>query len=129
MDWNHFNVHLAWPDKQYEKLCVTALSKDDAICDTRIKQSILAGAYPVKVTGPLGVHLRTPKQHMAGTYAWVLGNITSAQATLNRQALKYPTINANFDKIDRAKALVDAQFAKLQRDIKDLFRTAGLKVK
>lgn len=126
-DWKHFNVHLVWPDMEEEKVTVTALSRDDALKDTRIKRAMDIGAYPHKVVGPLQ-HTQTYKQKMAGSYAWILGNLSSAEATMVRT--KYTPDNSEFnDKIERAHALARSQFAKLRRDVRDLFKIAGLKVK
>lgn len=128
--WQFFNVHLAWPDQHFEKLCVSALSKRDALLDPKIRDTINAGAYPVKVIGPLGQKESTHKQKLAHHYRWILGNITSASATLSRtKFLDDKMAVKDALKIPNAVALAQSQFAKLQRDVRDLFKLAGLKIK
>jgi hypothetical protein len=73
---------------------------------------------------------RTHKQKLAGNYRWILGNISSAKATLHRT--KFFDISMDEEnkyKIDRAYALVKNQCSKLERDVRDLFKLTGLKVK
>lgn len=137
MDFKHFNVH--WKlGQQRGKTCMTAFSKEDAkiafegyvavdIPERRFDYPFEAEV--IKVIGPLGMHESTDKQKLAHHYRWILGNITSAKAVLGRTKFKYVGLQASYDKVDRAYMLVDAQIAKLQRDVRDLFKIAGLKVK
>lgn len=131
--WETFNVHMVWPDQQYEKLSVTALSKEDALKDTRIHRNIRLGAYPVKVIGPLGVHPTTKKQNLSHKYGGIYRNIEGAKSVFySFRRMTYEEIGVTLEvgnKLSRHVSLVDSQFAKLQRDIRDLFKLAGLKVK
>lgn len=67
----------------------------------------------------------TPKQLLAQKYGLICGSIKSAQIQLENTKL----LPAKNEKLYKAHMLVDGQFAKLQRDIRDLFKLAGLNVK
>lgn len=66
----------------------------------------------------------TEKQKLAQKYGFIMGSVKSAQI-----GVKLIPLNNKTEKQDRAINLVHSQFAKLQRDIADLFKLAGLKIK
>lgn len=127
--WQHYNVHCVWPDQIYEKLCVTALSKNDALKDPKVVKAINAGVYPYKVIGPLGQKPSTSKQKLAQRYGYLMGSIKSAKLTFKNAFLKDPISRAVSEKLNRAISLTESQFAKLERDLRDCFKLAGLKIK
>lgn len=127
--WQHYNVHLAWPDQHFEKLCVSALSKRDALLDPKIRDTINAGAYPVKVIGPLGAKPATSKQKLAHHYGFLMGSIKGAKLTFKNGIQNANSGGILPEKLSRASSLVEAQFAKLERDLRDCFKLAGLKIK
>lgn len=124
-----YNVHIVWPDIEYEKICVTAFSKDDTLNDMRVRSAIHSGAYAYKVIGPLGVHKTTPKQLLAHQYRSCIGaacmlekNIESTFSTIPQEL--GPLVRAKI-----AKGLALKQVAKVKRDIADMFKLMGLKIK
>lgn len=74
------------------------------------------------------------KQKLAQKYGFIMGAIKGAQAQFDyaQRTMLVKEIesegNPNF-KTSRAIALVKSQFSKLQRDISDVFKLAGLKIK
>lgn len=124
--WQHFNIHLVWPDKLEEKITVTALNKDDALMDTRAYRAREAGAYCLKVIGPLNRE-STPKQKLAQKYGFIIGSIKGAKVQFT-QAMTPDNIK-DAHKLVKNWNLTMQQFAKLERDIRDCFKLAGLKVK
>ena len=71
----------------------------------------------------------TPKQKLAQKYGFILGSVKSAKVTYQRTFVGFVKTEEQSIKIGKAFNLVDSQFAKLERDIRDLFKLAGLKVK
>lgn len=69
---------------------------------------------------------QTEKQKLSQKYGFTMGCIKSAEAQVN---FAMNTANSNTEKQLKAHILVKHQFAKLKRDIADLFRLAGLKIK
>jgi len=136
MDWLYFNVHWETYNGLKGKRCVTALSKNDArtVAENFMKMDNDNG-FPfegkvIKVIGPLGVNPPTPKQLLGRKYGFIIGGIKGAQRMF-AQANTDLIIGAgsNAVKCEKGRILVDAQFAKLKRDIRDVFKLAGLKVK
>lgn len=87
-------------------------------------------AKPTKVTLYLGP---STKQILAQRYGFIMGGIKGAQSQFN--SLRN---SSNFfrdadavvsNRAGKAIALVNMQFSKLQRDIADVFKLAGLKIK
>lgn len=70
----------------------------------------------------------TPKQKLSRRYGFILGSIKGAQAQF---VSSFPDLQVGQTnhKITRGISLVNSQFAKLQRDVRDLFKLAGLNVK
>lgn len=144
IEWKHYNVHwhMTGDTNQKGKTSITALDKEDAkrAFEARCRNEAADQRhYPFeakvdKVIGPLGIYEATPKQKLAQRYAFILGTIKGAE-TMMRQCHehllneKLVKDNPHAMKIMRAEDLAHAQFAKLQRDIRDLFKLAGLKVK
>lgn len=139
--WKHFNVHYKFKDNDTRrKLCMTALDKEDAKLtfesyarnDDGNGMNIPFGAVVIKVIGPLGRET-TPKQKLAQSYAFVLGGIKGSYVMMNRNSQAMKDIAAAnpkiADRMARAWALVDAQYMKLQRDIRDLYKLSGLNIK
>lgn len=139
MDFQHFNVHWKTPSGRTGKTNLTALSKQHAkdVFEnlTRMDSNVNSDRYPfeakaVKVIGPLGVHKTTDKQKLAQRYGYLMGSIKGAKTSFRslRDNADLFRVIAN-PKIGRAVAMVDLQFSKLERDLRDLFRLAGLKIK
>lgn len=128
VEWKHFNVHWKYEDRG-GKVCVTALSKEDAkqgfILVARSAQ-LPNGAVITKVIGPLGVHQATAKQIAAHHYRSCIGAATMVHKALNSVVFSPLPTNS---KVAIAHALAISQATKLQRDIRDLFRKAGLNIK
>lgn len=138
MDWKHYNVHWKLDSGQKGKTCVTALAKEDAktVFENYAKVDMpeRRNTYPfeakvVKVIGPLGMHQRTSKQHLAQMYRMCIGAAAMADKALHSIDGAIHNNPVQKEQIDRAWALAKAQSAKLQRDIRDLFKRAGLNVK
>lgn len=131
--WHHYNVHLIWPDKHIEKLCASALSKEDVYFDTSVTRAIAAGAYPYKVIGPLGTHKRTDKQKMATHYRSCIGTACMLEKNLTLAINAVNPIDYNnrdkLDKVRNARSLALKQVYKVKRDIADMFKLMGLKIK
>ncbi len=71
----------------------------------------------------------TGKQKLAQKYGFAMGCVKSAKVSVNQAIVEWLGDSNGNEKQNRAINLVSAQFAKLQRDIADLFRLAGLKIK
>jgi hypothetical protein len=136
---NTYNVHLLWPDGYKEKIqihvdgIVTSLTDIPRDRYHRIYTSIDSGAKLRKIIGPLGQKKSTPKQKLAQKYGFILGSIKGAKVQVDNCFNPF-THSTVFDpdkaaKWAKAKGLVNMQFSKLQRDIADLFKLAGLKIK
>lgn len=131
MDWKHYNVHWEAPSGLKGKNTVTALSKEDAKTTAENLMRIdNNNGFPfegkvIKVIGPLGVHQRTQKQQLAQHYRSCIGAAMMVDKAIKQQ------INSplNIEKVLIAQSLAMSQSAKLQRDIRDLFRKAGLNIK
>jgi hypothetical protein len=139
MDWKHFNVHYLTVGGSKGKTCITALSKDDAKtafenhCKNEAADQLY---YPFeatvkKVIGPLGMTPATPKQKLAQKYGFIIGGIKGAKTQFYQAVADMVPVGQNKlpEKLQRCGNLVEMQFAKLERDIRDCFKLAGLKVK
>jgi hypothetical protein len=72
----------------------------------------------------------TTKQVVAQAYGMIMGSIKGAKVQWNRARTNIIlSAGVNAVKAERANNLVDMQFTKLERDLRDLFKLAGLKVK
>ena len=71
----------------------------------------------------------TPKQKLAQKYGFIIGSIKGAKKQFNNTIFTSVTDPVIVNKLSRAYGLADSQFAKLERDIRDCFKLAGLKVK
>lgn len=129
-DWETYTVY--YRDGKSPKShthSFTALSIDDA--KSTFKKDTLNLYRVTKVVKGYGMPMATPKQKLAQKYGFILGSIKGAQIQFKQV---YPTMpfgekqDENL-KVTRAINLVESQFAKLQRDIRDCFKLAGLKVK
>jgi hypothetical protein len=70
----------------------------------------------------------TSKQRLAQRYGFIMGGVKGAHVQFRSVRMILPNgLDAN--KVNRAVGLVDMQFAKLERDIRDFFKLAGLKIK
>lgn len=72
----------------------------------------------------------TPKQKLAQKYGYTIGSIKGAkkQVIQNKTELILAA-GTSAMKMERAINLVEMQFSKLLRDISDMYKLAGLKVK
>jgi hypothetical protein len=70
----------------------------------------------------------SPKQILAQRYGFIMGGIKGARSSF---ISCYPNLQAGRTdaKVTNGISLVNAQFSKLQRDISDVFKLAGLKIK
>lgn len=141
MDWKHFNVHFRSADVD-GKATITALSKEDAkrtfelmaardIGAPGSRADIPFEAIVTKVIGPLGLKPSTNLQLLAHKYGQIMRNLKGAEATFSYSAVAIKQVGNNAENKSLAGKwdLVDKQFAKLKRDIRDLFKAAGLNVK
>jgi len=127
-----FNVHWKFGESKGKAL-IFAFSKEDAkIKFERYARTesnsrfIPFEATVTKIYGPLGRE-STPKQKLAQRYGFIIGSIKGAKKQFNTTIMSVsPDIST---RVIKGQILVDAQFAKLQRDIRDVFKLAGLKVK
>lgn len=138
VEWKHYNVHwhMTGDTNQKGKTSITALDKEDAkrAFEARCRNEAADQRhYPFeakvdKVIGPLGLHQATNKQRLSRKYGFTMGGIKGAKAMF---ISAFPDLHANDKdyKLTRAIALVNQQFSKLERDLRDLFKLAGLKVK
>lgn len=131
-----FNVH--WKCGEIKgKNTITAFDKEDAklafLLYTRHDGNIYNipfEAEVVKVIGPLGIHKSSPKQKLAQKYGFIIGSIKGSKKQLMQAKTDMILASGpNAVKIERAYNLVEMQVAKTLRDISDLFKLAGLKVK
>lgn len=137
-DWKHYNVH--WEkDGRKGKTTITALSKEDAQLNFEGYAAALMSdkhiAYPfeatvLKVIGPLGVHATTPKQKLAQQYRSCIGAAKMTEKSI--QAINtWPLAATKEESIRYANIQKGAlkNIANVMRDIKDIFKRQGLKVK
>lgn len=71
----------------------------------------------------------TAKQKLAQKYGFIVGSIKSAKVQFGQAKINLHYSANSVEKLEKAMNLVQMQFAKLERDIRDLFKLAGLKVK
>lgn len=135
MEWQHYNVHFKSADLD-GKAMITALSKEDAkktfeqmaakdVGAPGSRADIPFEAIVTKVIGPLG-RLASPKQKLAQSYGFIAGSLKGAELQF-RKSLAH--MQSSDPKITASRGLVNSQFAKLQRDLRDCFKRAGLNVK
>jgi len=129
-----FNVHWKYGEHKgkanlqgADKRDVTMVFNGYAHMDRPNYYNIPFEAEITKITGPLG-RPSSPKQRLAQKYGFIIGSIIGAQKQMDAAYQLLPN-GIDSQKAARAVALVDSQFAKLKRDISDLFKLAGLKVK
>ena len=132
-----FNVHWEAQNGHKGKTCVTAFDKHDAkaVAENRMKVDNNNG-FPfegkvLKVIGPLGQQVQTPKRKLAMQYRSCIGAAAMARFNINHVPILelHQNDTKHWEKCVRAKALAVSQAAKLQRDIVDLFKLLGLKIK
>lgn len=129
-DWQSYNVH--WKDGERKgKTCISALSKEDARTVAEKYMCVDApNGFPfegkvTKVIGPLGKPA-SPKQKLAQSYGFIAGSLKGAELQF-RKSLEH--MQSSDPKVTASRGLVNSQFAKLQRDLRDCFKRAGLNVK
>jgi hypothetical protein len=128
--WQYYNVHLIWPDKDKERLTVTALSNEDAYKDGRVINAISLGAYVLTVRKCPSE--ASPKQKLARQYGFTIGCAMAVSSHINafeRQVNLSIKDEVTKTKVFRAIGLARMQATKLDRDIRDMFRAAGIKIK
>lgn len=75
--------------------------------------------------------IATPRQKLGQKYGFILGCVKGAKtqfAQVGTELIVAAPMGKTI-KMEQARILVEAQFAKLERDIRDVFKLAGLKVK
>lgn len=134
MDWQHFNVHWEAQNGHKGKTCITALSKEDAKATAEnYMKADTANGFPfegkvLKVVGPLGVHPRTEKQKQATQYRTCIGAIAMAQ--FNVQHISGQINDAKqIHKIRMLQAAALKSLLNAKRDVADIFKIYGLKIK
>jgi hypothetical protein len=138
IDWKHFNVHwkqLINGSFEKGKTCITAFDRWDAK-NTFEKSCLNQGTdkkrFPpnAEVTKVIQLGISTTKQKLAQKYGFIIGSIIGAEKNFKNVTFEISEDDAKLRaKVFMAARLVDSQFAKLRRDIRDVFKLAGLKVK
>lgn len=131
--WHHYNVHYYDSRNIRQKMCITALSRDDAkgAFEGSIKNpgSNYANCVFIKAV-KLNPTPATPMQKLAQQYRACIGASCMAASNINRLHNPFElTDAAKATKFGLAKELALKQCSKLQRDIKDMFIRAGLNIK
>lgn len=133
MDFKYYNVHFIGGHSLKCKITITALSKEDAKNTFENYAKVEGNGYgvpfeakPTKVIGPLGMHPSTPKQQLAHQYRSCIG--AACMLEKNIQSILINSLAIQI-KAGQARILALKQVAKCKRDIADMFKLMGLKIK
>jgi hypothetical protein len=114
-------------DSKSQRYIITADNRDEVANKELSKHMFEEGHDIVRIQE---IKPATTKQVVAQAYGMIMGSIKGAKVQWNRARTNIIlSAGVNAVKAERANNLVDMQFTKLERDLRDLFKLAGLKVK
>lgn len=129
---NFYNIHYSKGDGTIKKVCLAAESKDHAhrLADKRTKSEAMdVFEWDVRAIYKLRSNPPSDKMLVARPYRTFMGAIAILEHNL--RSVRLPAIIG----LERATkhrqnlALCDKQLAKLKRDVQDMYRNLGLKIK